>query len=270
MKIKFFVGLILAVATAINSCGQNPKTSESLSVNTQDTGTAQSTCSITTQQSDQADSQQKKSPLKVSILGDSYSTFAGYIPENFIAWYMPVPKEGRPTDVTSVDQTWWDIFIKENGYELEKNNSYSGSTICNTGYNREDYSDRSFISRVNQLGNPDLILVYGGTNDSWAGSPLGDFVYSDWTDKQLKSFRPATAYLANELKKVYPNARIAFLVNGPDILKPEIIESMQKICNHYGIEYVMIEDIDKMSGHPSQKGMKQIVAQLNEALSKQQ
>lgn len=206
------------------------------------------------------------SSKKISILGDSYSTFSEYIPEGFLTWYMPDPTDGR-TDVTQVDQTWWNIFINENGYQLEKNNSYSGSTICNTGYDQKDYSDRSFITRVNQLGNPDLIFVYGGTNDSWANSLIGEFVYNDWTSEQLKYFRPATAFLASELKKLYPQAEIVFLINGEDIIKNEIISSLQEICNHYGITYVMINDIEKMSGHPDKIGMRQIVNQIEVALN---
>ncbi len=38
------------------------------------------------------------------ILGDSYSTFEGYIPEGYAAWYI---NAGKPeTDVTRLDQTW--------------------------------------------------------------------------------------------------------------------------------------------------------------------
>ena len=51
----------------------------------------------------------------------------------------------------------------ENGdYELERNNSYSGSTVCHTGYKGADYSDRSFITRMVDLGQPDIILVFWG------------------------------------------------------------------------------------------------------------
>lgn len=254
MKIKYFFNFLLScilVAANLSACAQ---------------GNSNRIYSDTLKIEELQDSVATAPPLKVSILGDSYSTFAGYIPEGFIAWYMPVPKEGRSTDVTKVEQTWWDIFIKNSGYQLETNNSYSGSTICNTGYDKKDYSDRSFITRVGQLGNPDLILVYGGTNDSWANSPLGDFVYSDWTPKQLKQFRPAAAYLANELIQTYPNAKIVFLVNGEDIIKPEVVSSLREICNHYGLQYLMIENIDKMSGHPDQKGMIQIADKLENAL----
>lgn len=239
----------LILITNLSACGQNRK-------NTEETGNdvvVVDTVSL--------------APKKVAILGDSYSTFEGYIPEGFISWYKRVPKKGRATDVTEVEQTWWDIFLKEHDYILETNNSYSGSTICNTGYAGNDYSDRSFISRVGQLGNPDIILVYGGTNDSWANSPIGDFVYENWTPKHLYSFRPATSYLLNELKKNYPDADIRFMINGPEITKDVIINSIQEICNHYSVPYIMITGIEKMTDHPDQKGMRQIVEQLDSALS---
>lgn len=47
-------------------------------------------------------------------------------------------------------------------------NSYYGATICYTGYRDEDYTDRSFITRSSLLGNPDIILICGATNDNWA------------------------------------------------------------------------------------------------------
>ena len=96
----------------------------------------------------------------VSILGDSYSTFEGYIePESNITWYYEPVRDDR-TDLRTVDQTWWHRFIKENGYKLCKNNSYSGSTVCNRGYEGDDYTDRSFLIRCKNLGNPDIIFIF--------------------------------------------------------------------------------------------------------------
>lgn len=112
-------------------------------------------------------SQTRKS---VSILGDSYSTFENYLqPDTNAVWYFQQPRKNN--DVRSVDQTWWYKFIKESGYRLCVNNSFSGATICHTGYRKEDYSDRSFVTRMNNLGCPDLIFIFGATNDSWAGAP---------------------------------------------------------------------------------------------------
>ena len=63
--------------------------------------------------------QSKKS---VSILGDSYSTFEGYLqPDTNSIWYYTIPR--HKTDVVSVRQTWWHQFIKENIASIVDQNS---------------------------------------------------------------------------------------------------------------------------------------------------
>jgi len=196
----------------------------------------------------------------VSILGDSYSTFECYLtPDTNFVWYWKTPQR-QHTDVSSVTQTWWHIFIKENGYKLCKNNSFSGSTICNTGYNKEDYCKRSFTARMNNLGSPDVIFILGATNDSWAGSPIGEYKYAEWNKEDLYNFRPAMAYMLHYMKERYPNVEIYFILNNE--LKPEINESVETICKHYDIGCIMLRDIHKISGHPSIKGMRQIADQV--------
>lgn len=203
----------------------------------------------------------------VSILGDSYSTFVGYLqPDTNHVWYWGEPNP-KATDVTSVRQTWWHKFIKENGYRLCVNNSFSGATICNTGYRSEDYSDRSFITRLKYLGSPDIIFIFGATNDSWAGAPIGEYKYSDWTDEELYSFRPAMAYLLDHIIDYYPNVKIYFLLNSE--LKDEIDESVKTVCEHYSIPCIELQDIEKISGHPSVKGMEQIREQIEAYLSEE-
>ena len=81
----------------------------------------------------------------VSILGDSYSTFKGHVtPETNVSWYSTKIDTAR-TDVNQVSDLWWHKLIRDNGYRLVRNNSYSGATICNTGYGKNDYTDRSFV-----------------------------------------------------------------------------------------------------------------------------
>ena len=200
-----------------------------------------------------------QSAKSVSILGDSYSTFEGFIPEGNYCWYNLNPDEDH-TDGEALTQTWWHKFIKENGYKLEKNNSFSGATICNTGYEKADYSDRSFITRMKDLGSPDIIYIFGGTNDSWANSPIGDYKYENQTAEELYSFRPAMSYLLSHMKDYYPNVEIIFMMNTE--LKPEISESINEICNHYDIPILELKDIHKQSGHPSVAGMSQISEQV--------
>lgn len=197
---------------------------------------------------------------KVSILGDSYSTFHGYVtPDTNLCWYG-VPGEKKENDVSKVEETWWHQFITAHNLQLERNNSYSGATICNTGYEKADYSDRSFITRMYNLGNPDIILVFGGTNDSWAGAPIGDYKYTDWTKADLHSFRPAFCYLLDNLVKLYPDAKICNITNTE--LSAEVAASMNEICRHYGVSNIRLSDIDKQWGHPSVKGMKSICEQV--------
>ena len=204
---------------------------------------------------------------KVSVLGDSYSTFGGYMsPASNLCWYNgPDGGKDKKNDVSKVEQTWWYQLIDRKGYVLERNNSYSGSTICCTGYRKDDFSDRAFITRICNLGAPDIILIFGGTNDSWAKSPVGEYVYDRWDKASLYSFRPAFAYLLYHLKELYPAAAIYNITNSE--LSAAVTSSMKEICRHYGVKNILLQDIDKQWGHPSVQGMKSICEQVERALS---
>lgn len=194
-----------------------------------------------------------------SILGDSYSTFNGYLtPQKNRCYYQEVSK--KRNDVHNVKQTWWWILANECNYKLQINNSFSGSTICNTGYDNKDFTDRSFITRGENIGNPDILFIFGGTNDCWAKVPIGDFKYGNWTKDDLYMFRPAFAYMLDYLKRGHPQMRIINICNCN--INKLFIESMENICKHYDVECLTLKDIDKQSNHPSIKGMRQIAKQI--------
>jgi hypothetical protein len=197
---------------------------------------------------------------KVSVLGDSYSTFQGYNPENYNPFYPDANN-----DVKEVEQTWWSLYIKAKGYKLEQNNSWGGTTICNTGYFGRDASASSFNARADMLGDPDIIFVFGGTNDAWSGAPVGEYKYSDWTKEDCKYFRPALACLLDSLQKLYPKAKLYSILNSE--LREDINESMRVVCQHYNVQLIELHDIDKQNGHPSISGMKSISDQLLEAIN---
>lgn len=206
---------------------------------------------------------QAQSKRGISILGDSYSTFKGYVvPDTNYVWYPQEKAENN--DVQDVRQLWWHQMIREHGYRLCQNNSFSGATICHTGYKGDDYSDRSFCTRLRYLGSPDIILVFGGTNDSWAKSPIGDFQYGNWQKSDLYNFRPAMAYLLANLQNYYPGTEVYVIINTE--LSEEVTSSMKTICDHYNVKYIQLVDIEKQWGHPSQKGMKAIADQVAAAL----
>ena len=198
-------------------------------------------------------------PKKVSVLGDSYSTFQGYNPENYAPFYPDAHN-----DVTEVEQTWWSLYIQAKGYQLEKNNSWGGTTICGTGFFNRDRTASCFLSRVFMLGDPDIIFVFGGTNDAWQRSPLGEYKYAGWTREDCMTFRPALACLLDTLKKLYPKAKIYSILNSE--LQEEVNESMREVCRHSDVQLIELHDIDKQNGHPSISGMKSICDQLLEAI----
>ncbi len=223
-----------------------------------------------------AQGSQRTDTLSFAILGDSYSTFEGYLtPDtNFIWYFTPEnPQLHTKNDVRKVEETWWYQTIKAMNGRLEVNNSFSGSTICYSGYKKDkdnggDYSDRAFVTRSNKLGNPDVILVCGATNDSWAGAPIGEYVYGNQTREQLYSFRPAMAKLLADLRTNYPCARIVFILNSE--LKESINESVHTICRHYSVPCIDLHDIDKQGGHPSVAGMKAFAEQVVSFLKSQE
>lgn len=194
----------------------------------------------------------------VAILGDSYSTFEGYIPAGNQTYYNMT--DWAKTGVTDVKQTWWWQVVKEGGYKLGANDSYSGATISYSGYDDKDYVDRSFITRLPRLGNPDIILIFGGINDHWADVPIGEYKYEDIRRADLYTFRPAVIKLLQTAQERYPNAKLYFVI-GED-LKESITGSIQEICRHFGVPCVQLEGIETESGHATVQGMKDIARQV--------
>lgn len=203
--------------------------------------------------------------IRFSVLGDSYSTFKGYVdPESNDVWYCPPPYNN--IDVTSIEDMWWHKVATTMGWTLEKNNSFSGSLISNFwGYNSGPYyAPHSFIRRMDDLGDPDVIFVFGGTNDVWNGAYSGEFVYYGWTEGQLEQYRPALAYLFDHLVGRYPEAKIYFLVD-MDFSADDnqrFVLSAQIIARRYGICCIDLYDIQKDWAHPNAQGMSDIAAQV--------
>ena len=210
-----------------------------------------------------------KSLGNVFILGDSYSTFEGVIPENFDAYY---PSAEQRDSLKTAEETWWMHVINETNSHLLKNCSYSGTTVCNITYEGKYCPDTSFVGRIADWldtgeykpSDIDTIFVFGGTNDSWADSPIGKPKYSGRTDEDLKSFSPALCELFEILKKTCPKARIINITNTD--LKEEISSVMSEICAHYSIQNIVLTKIDKDHGHPTVLGMKNIADEILAAL----
>lgn len=192
-----------------------------------------------------------------SVLSDSYGAIEGGVTPSTNAVYYP------SGDVTQASQMWWYLFGQSYGCTLARNNSYSGSRIANDP-NWYAGIENSFIGRANNIGNPDFIIVLGGTNDVWNSIALGDYVYSDWTSSDLETFRSGLAYLFDYLNQTY-DADILFLCNNVAFrtnqstwpTQYEYYVSAHTICEHMNVP--ILDIYPEVSGnHPTYEGMKYI------------
>lgn len=198
----------------------------------------------------------------VSILGDSYSTFEGYIPQGNVTWYFNRTDTAR-TDVDNVRQTWWWQLIDRGGFILGKNESFSGATVSNRGYRGADYTDRSFITRLRRISPSDIILIFGATNDSWAGVPIDN---KESSDSALYYFRPALTHLLTEARNLNPGTDIYFILNTE--LRKDINETVFEVCREHSVKCILLHDIEKKTGHPSRAGMDAIATQVLDAINR--
>lgn len=207
-------------------------------------------------------------PIRFSVLGDSYSSLEGYVyPDTNDVYEYP------DIGVTGAEQMWWSQVAGSTGWLLDRNNSFSGAMISNFDV-MEYFVPASFINRMDNLGHPDVIFIFGGVNDLWYGAPFGEYVYADWTEEQLRSYRPALAYLLDNLKRLYPRAELYFLLETnpcPGGIDEETrlnyIVSTHRIADHYDVDCIDLLDIHKNLWHPDVEGQKNIADQILEYLA---
>ncbi len=206
----------------------------------------------------------------VLFLGDSYTTFKGHIPDGNFVYYSDSPDS--VTDAVKVEETWWHQVLSSTDSKLILNESWSGATVCNRGYHGEDFTYCSFVARLDKLidkgffkeNKIDTVFVLGGTNDDWAGAPIGEMKWENITKEDTYFFRPAICYLGARLAEL--NARVIFILNTE--LKLEIGEAVKAVAERYSFDFIELSKIDKIKGHPGIAGMKKIADQVLGYLNK--
>ena len=227
---------------------------------------------------------------KISVFGDSISTFAGWIPETHRARY---PQDDLLTDV---EKTWWKRLIKNLGATLGINDSWAGTTISN--YSETNSGDAgpdacmASMTRIKNLGSngtPDVIIMYGGTNDIHidCDNRLGTFDTSltytlDTSTRVWENFATAFKDTIMRLQSEYPLAEIIVLL--PAFTKSYYTMStlnkynsmMKRICNYFGVKYIDLRtcgvnwsNLDYTLGdgiHPNEKGMELIEKCVRKAM----
>ncbi len=233
--------------------------------------------------------------MKLSILGDSISTFKGWIPEGNLVFY---PENGAVKDVA---QTWWKIVLDELGLTLCANGSSSGS--ASFGYSQEaDPMYGCSDHRISQLAGadgeaPDIIIVYMGTNDVLMSAAIGDNDGLQAVGEGLVgSLSDGYTMILDKIKRQYPQAQVYCctllpvgdwgtteaqpfvpFVNGQNVTSEAYSERIRLIAGNRGLPVIDLEKcgitIDNMAEmtadgvHPTAEGMRLIADAVKKCLT---
>lgn len=215
----------------------------------------------------------------LSILGDSISTYSGYIPDDNRSRYP----EG---DVDSVDKTYWKKIIDTLGMKLGVNESWAGSLVSWDGTTEssdigEDkyIASENRISRLDDNGTPDIILIFAGTNDIGHEVEIGEInnlTYAeDVSNLSVSTFSESYTAMIMRVQYYYPKSKILVLTPcfakytsytsyTPDRLDP-YIKKIIEVCEIMGVDVIdtrkigfnmyNIDDFTIDGLHPNAKGM---------------
>ena len=209
---------------------------------------------------------------RVSIIGDSISTFEGWMPSGYKTYY-PL---ANPT-VISASQTYWYKLIYKymSNATLEKNIAWSGTVVARStdaNYLATDHgAGHCFVERFRDdgMGNPDVILLHGGTNDVsnrgksislYPGYPIyGASGYDNSkvpTDAEMSAvyaradaattwdqllalndttFVEAYVKLLSMMHNKHPQAKVVMIIG--DWIHQGTRGAILKIAQHYGTKY---------------------------------
>lgn len=149
-----------------------------------------------------------KKGKKLSIYGDSISTYAGWIPTGNATWYT-----GNNAGIDNVNKTWWKEVIDALQYDLLVNNSWSGRAVSSirdsmTGHTTDAAYKQSNIDVLGSNGTPEEIIIKLGINDFISGCPLGTYTGETPINNSADTFTDAYALMLYRIMTTYPLAKV--------------------------------------------------------------
>lgn len=169
---------------------------------------------------------------KIAIIGDSISTYSGWLPSDISGYsgtsYATYYPHG---DVDDVSKTWWYKAMRYLGLNpsTDLNNcSWSGSRVSGDSTSTTSASAGCSTRRINDLAlritTPDIVLVFIGCNDWGNEVAVGSWAVTDAVPSEgtKSTFRPAFALMLNKIHVTYPNARVFVCTILDDYKRDEI------------------------------------------------
>lgn len=163
---------------------------------------------------------------RISLIGDSISTFKGYIPSNYLTYYP----QGK---IDSVNKTYWHIVCKALDASIQ-NLSYSGSTVTTLNYKDFNFYKRALLVDKNAS----LIIVALGVNDVGMEGNLGDYDYNkDISEYDESIFTEAYIKGLRTLISNHPTADICLVRISRANEMIGRAQAIKTIAEHYGVMY---------------------------------
>ena len=230
-----------------------------------------------------------------SILGDSISTYQGYNPVGYSAFF---PENG---EVAAPEDTWWQRVADDLELTLYANGSSAGATVAGDSTGTEDPQCGCNELRTNDLSGPegacpDIIVIFLGANDMLKAVPLGDNDGTGLVDEgEVEAFSDAYTLMLDKVQANYPLAEIycctllpmgdygtetpyVEFVNGKGLTSADYGRVIARIAKNRGLSVidlsdcgVAIENLHEMTSdgvHPTVEGMRCIAEAVKEALCK--
>lgn len=195
---------------------------------------------------------------KISIYGDSISTYSGWIPSGNSNYYPHSTTDTNP--VNNVNKTWWKETIDALNFELVVNNSWSGRCVLETEA-RAGYKEANVLQLKKQVDGvdviPDIIIVRLGGNDFKNGDyPLGTYdgttvlpttdppttfldAYAIMLHRILTNFPLAQVYCCTITEMEYNTSKVGFPeINPLGESLPEWNDAIKKIANAFGLRVI--------------------------------
>lgn len=230
-----------------------------------------------------------------SVLGDSISTYQGYNPVGYYAFF---PENG---EVAEVEDTWWQRVADDLELTLYANGSSSGATVAGDSTGAENPQCGCNELRTNDLSGPegacpDRIVIFLGTNDMLKAIPLGDNDGTGLVDEgEVATFSDAYTLMLDKVQANYPLAEIycctllpvgdygtetpyVEFVNSAQLTSADYGEVIVQIAESRGLPVIdlsdcgiTIENLPEMTSdgvHPTVEGMRCIAEAVKETLCK--
>jgi len=219
--------------------------------------------------------------VRISIIGDSISTYRSWIPIGFDVYYYDnktVSGISTPCDVTW-DTTYWGRLARDyfNGGVIEKNIAWSGSCVASCD---DQDAKPGFVTRLIRfgVGAPDVVFIHGGTNDfnnNYNGTKIIDntegYAYNvnvpnsvmqvlfakDTASLNTAYYADSNLKMVKHIHNLHPKAKIVFVMG--DRVGVSMVDAVKQIANHYSDFCRLIDlknvSVQKFSGsHPTAKG----------------